>query len=185
MNTHVTEYEPELTAPVEADLLAVHDSSEKKITRVTLATLRAFMNSGAVVADAATLAVTAALHAGRTVVLDRAAGVTATLPAATGSGDRYHFVVKTTVTSNANIIQVANASDIMAGHALVAQDGGDTIVAFETAADTDTISGNGTTTGGVKGQSIELVDIAANLWWVRVTGSATGTEATPFSAAVS
>ena len=31
---------------------------------------------------------------------------------------------------------------------------------------------------------VELIDIAADLWWVRVVGSATGSEATPFDATV-
>jgi hypothetical protein len=43
---------------------------------------------------------------------------------------------------------------------------------------------DGSTKGGIKGDIIELEDIAADTWSVRVMGSATGTEATPFSAAV-
>jgi hypothetical protein len=121
---------------------------------------------------------------GHTVVLDRAAGVAVTLPAASGSGGKFKVVVKTTVTSNSNTIKVANASDTMTGMAHVLQDGGDTSVAFETAATSDTITGNGTTTGGIKGDIWEIEDVAANLWSVRGTVSATGTEATPFSATV-
>lgn len=150
------------------------------------------LKAGGVVAEnvpvnvtAATLTVTAAVHGGKVITLNRAAGVTVTLPAATGTGNRYQFVVMTTVTSNSNIIKVADATDVMYGTALVAQDGGDTAVMFETAADSDTITLNGTTTGGIKGDSFELVDIATDQWWVRGTGSATGTEATPFSATVS
>lgn len=134
---------------------------------------------------ASTLTVTAAAHAGATIVLNRAAGTTVTLPAATGSGFKYTFVVGTTVTSNSDIIKVANASDVMTGLAINAQDAADTAVAFETASTTDTITLNGTTTGGIKGDRVEVEDIAANLYYVRVVGSATGTEATPFSATVS
>lgn len=133
---------------------------------------------------AATLTVTAASHQGATLVLNRAAGTTVTLPAATGSGFKYTFVVGTTVTSNSDIIKVANSSDVMTGVAINAADGGDTAVMFETAAASDTITLNGTTTGGVKGDRVEVEDIAANLYYVRVVGSATGTEATPFSATV-
>jgi hypothetical protein len=128
--------------------------------------------------------ITAQEHAGRTVTLDRAAGITATLPAATGSGDRYRFVTITTVTSNSNIIKVANSTDVMQGVALVAQDGGDTIVAFEAGSTADTITGNGTTTGGLRGDQVDLEDIASGLWAVRVVQAATGTEATCFSATV-
>lgn len=135
-------------------------------------------------ATASTLAVTLASHDGKTVTLNRAAGITATLPAAAGTGARFRFIVATTVTSNTTVIKVANSSDVMTGTALMAADGGDTAVMFETAGTTDTITFNGTTTGGIKGDLVEVEDIATNLWHVRVTGSATGTEATPFSATV-
>ena len=66
-----------------------------------------------------------------------------------GSGDRYRVFIKTTITSGAGAVKVANASDIMAGIATLAQDAGDTSVSFETASDTDTVTTNGTTTGGL------------------------------------
>jgi len=132
---------------------------------------------------AATLAVTAQSHNNAIITLNRAAGVTVTLPAATGSGLSLKFVTLTTVTSNNNVIQVTG-NDIMTGVALVAQDGGDGELAFETAADTDTITMNGSTKGGIRGDLIELIDVAADTWYVRCTLTATGTEATPFSAAV-
>lgn len=131
---------------------------------------------------AATVAITEATHEGKVVTLNRAAGITATLPAATGGGGRYKFVVGTTFTGN-GIIQVVG-NDTMKGMALVAQDAGDTSVLFETAADSDTITLNGTTTGGLVGADIELIDIAADTWHCIVRTAATGTEATPFSAAV-
>ncbi len=132
----------------------------------------------------ATATVTSAEHSGRTVLLDRAAGQALTLPAATGSGNKYMFFVKTTITSNATTIKVVG-DDTMAGLAIVANDGGDTASIFETAADSDTISFDGSTTGGIRGATVELQDVAADLWSVRVIGAATGTEATPFSATVS
>ena len=91
----------------------------------------------------------------------------------------------TTVTSNNNVVSVASASDVMQGHAILGQDAADTAVLFETAADSDTITMNGSTKGGIVGDLIELVDADSGFWQVRVMGSATGTEATPFSAAVS
>jgi hypothetical protein len=131
----------------------------------------------------ATLTATEADHEGQFVTLNRAAGITVTLPASTGGGARYRFIVGTTFTGS-GIIQVANSSDVMTGLALVAQDGGDTCVMFETAASSDTVTLNGTTTGGITGADVELIDIAANKWFVNVRTAATGTEATPFSAAV-
>ncbi len=134
-------------------------------------------------ATAATLAVTAASHDSKIVTLNRAGGIAVTLPAASGSGVKLHFIVGTTFTSDATIKVVGN--DTMTGIALNAQDSANTAVMFETAADSDTITLDGSTTGGIKGDSIELMDIASDLWYVRIIGSATGTEATPFSATVS
>lgn len=122
---------------------------------------------------------------GALLVVSAAAGLTLTLPAASGTGRTFDILVGTTVTSNSVIVQVASASDTMTGVCVNAADGGDTAVAFETTATTDTITMNGTTTGGVKGDRIELIDAESGLWSVRIVGSATGlTEATPFSAAV-
>lgn len=131
---------------------------------------------------ASTLTVTTAAHSDRTVTLNRAGGIAVTLPAATGSGTRLRFIVGTTFTSSATIKVVGD--DIMTGFALFAADSGDTAVMFETASDTDTITFNGTSTGGYKGTIVELEDIAADTWYVSVRGSATGSEATPFSATV-
>ncbi len=131
---------------------------------------------------ASTLTVTAALHAGRTVTLNRAAGVTVTMPAATGTGNVYRFFVGTTVTSNANVIQAASASDVFQGVVSVATDAAG--VTIPTAATTDTISMNGSTTGGVIGSFVELEDVASGVFKVSGGLVSTGAEATPFSAAV-
>lgn len=134
---------------------------------------------------AATYTATQANQSEGIMTLNRAAGITVTLPAATGTGDTYTYIVGTTVTSNSYKIQAASASDIMTGFAKVLQDGGDTAVHFETASDTDTITMNGTTTGGLKGAKVVLMDIGTGLWHVDFISAGTGTEATPFSAAVS
>lgn len=135
-------------------------------------------------ATTATLTATAAAHSGRTVLLDRAAGQAVTLPAATGTGNSYKFFVLTTITSNTTTIKVVG-DDVMAGLAIVVNDGGDTASIFETVATSDTITFDGSTTGGILGATVELQDVAADLWSVRVVGAATGSEATPFSATVS
>jgi hypothetical protein len=125
------------------------------------------------------------VHANGPIILFAvAAGATLTLPASAGTGDRYRFHVHTTVTSNSAKIQVANSTDVMQGMILTCQDSGDSMVGWETASTSDTITLNGTTTGGVKGDYIELEDVATGFWRVTGTTSATGTEATPFSAAV-
>jgi hypothetical protein len=124
-------------------------------------------------------------HANAEILVNAAAGLTLTLPAASGLGDEYSITIGTTVTSNSVIVRVANATDVMTGLAVQAADGGATVGAYETAADSDTITFNGGTTGGLRGDRIVLRDVAAGLWQVEVVGAATGTEATPFSATVS
>lgn len=140
--------------------------------------------SGGVVRVAAALTLDNS-YAGKTMVFDIAAGVSVTLPAATGSGDVFRFVVKTTVTSVADVVQVANATDVMAGMLMGCQDGGDTVEGWETASTSDTITLNGSTTGGILGDFIEVQDVAAGLFSVRGQITQTGSQATPFSAAVS
>lgn len=125
-----------------------------------------------------------------TVVVNAAAGLTLTLPLAVGSGDIYSIVLGTTVTSNSVVIRVAAASDWMAGAIFVSSDNAaDATISFETATGalasrSDTITLNGTTTGGLAGDRIQLADIGAGQWEVTGWTSATGTEVTPFSAAV-
>lgn len=127
----------------------------------------------------ATLAVDSTYN-GQLIPLNRAGGMTVTLPAATGSQAVYRFVVGTTFTSS-GIIQVANASDTMNGLASV---GGGTASVFGTLPASDTITMNGSTTGGLAGSYIELVDVATGDWVVRAALVGSGSPATPFSAAV-
>lgn len=141
--------------------------------------------SGRLVAGGSALAVTEALHDGKTILLDTAAGTTCTLPASSGSGARFRFVISTVATSNSHIIKVANATDVMSGVILMANDTDASTSAFETAATSDTITLNRTTTGStIKGEWVELEDIAAGVWAVRGVLAGTGVEATPFSATV-
>lgn len=132
-------------------------------------------------------ALTLAAHEGRVVLLGEVGGdalLTVTLPAATGSGARYEFLVSVVNTSS-YVIKVADASDVMAGSIVSLADSGDTVVGFEALAASDTITLNGTTTGGASiGDTFTLVDIAADQWAVKGSTTSTGAEATPFSATV-
>ena len=121
-------------------------------------------------------------YAGRTVNLNSATGRIITLPAATGSGATYTVVVGTTVTSGSHVIRVTG-TDIIQGALGVTTDAAGVVI--PTAADSDTITMNGSTTGGLRGSLVELQDIASGVWSVRGALVSTGTEATPFSAAVS
>ena len=142
--------------------------------------------SGTTVAAGSTLTLTEATHNGKTILLDTAAGSTVTLPAASGSGAVYKFIVSVLATSNSHIIKVANSSDAMQGFVFSMSDDPATVKGFFAVAGTsDTITLNRSTTGSVtKGEYIEVVDLATNVFQVRGWTSSTGTEATPFSATV-
>lgn len=132
----------------------------------------------------ATLAVTVAAHDSKIIVLNRAAGVTATLPAATGSGAVFRFSVGTAVTSNSYKVQVADNTDVMSGSLYMTDQAAGTGTEFSTVAASDTVTMNGSTTGGLAGGLMTLVDVATNLYAIQGNLIATGVEATPFSAAV-
>jgi hypothetical protein len=136
----------------------------------------------------ATDAVTVTEHAGRTLLLGEVGGnalVTLTLPDATGSGATYKFIVSVTNTSN-YVIAVPDANNTIDGVMLYLDEDGTAVTAFPTVAASDTITLNGTTTGGVLGDYLEIVDIAADQYHVRgvMRVPAGSNPATPFSAAV-
>ena len=135
----------------------------------------------------ATGSITAATHAGKTLLMGEVGGdaaATFTLPAATGSGAEYRFIVSVVNTSN-YVIQVANANDTIDGSVIIHQDSAATVASFNTVAASDTITLDGTTTGGVSiGDELTLVDMATNQYSVKGVLTGSGTEATPFSAAV-
>lgn len=139
-----------------------------------------------------TLTVTAASHAGKIVTISSASGCTITLPAATGTGNKYRFVINTSLTSGSLVVAVASGTDFMVGGAFLGSDDAANVAKYFPTANTgtlatesDTITLNRSTTGtAAKGQWIEVDDIASAIFHVRVYTNATGTEATPFSAAV-
>lgn len=144
------------------------------------------IGSGAPVAAGGTLAVTAALHAGRTILLDTAAGSVCTLPASAGTGNKYRFLVRTLATSNSHIIKVANSTDVMRGiiHCLDSDLATVNMFGFAAGATADTITLDRTNTGSVTlGEWVELEDYLTGFWAVKgcLSGAA---PATPFSATV-
>lgn len=126
-------------------------------------------------------------HADKQIVINKAAGCAVTLPAAAGTGDKFEFVIGTTISSNTSTIKVANASDTMVGYLVTSTTTGATTNGFSEAAGgtDDTITMNGTTTGGIVGSRVICTDIAKNVWLIegRLIGS--GTLATSLSATVS
>lgn len=131
-----------------------------------------------------------AFEAGAPVTVNAAAGLTLTLPAATGTGRVYNIIIGTTITSNSVIIKVASATDWMAGQIFVSSDNAaDAAISFETATGaigsrSDTITLNGSTTGGLAGDRFTLIDVGSGQWELTGWMSATGTEVSPLSAVV-
>lgn len=137
-----------------------------------------FKTYGRQVVDSATLAVNADAHVGIRIILHRAAGITATLPPATGSGNRYEFIVRTSVTSNQYRIDTAG-TDKIAGLANMRASAAAAFAADP--ASNGRINLNGGTTGGLVGTRVVLDDVAAGLWSAEVNAVGSGTAATPFA----
>lgn len=137
------------------------------------------------VAAGATKTLTAA-NDGNTILLDTAAGSVVTLPAATGTGQKFRFRVSVLATTNSHIVKVANVSDAMQGIMIMGDDTGANAQWFAAVSGTDdTITLNRTTTGSVTlGEYFTVEDVATNLFHVTGTLTNTGTSATPFSATV-
>ena len=107
--------------------------------------------------------------------------------AATGTGSVFKFVVSVVNTSN-YLIKVADATDTIDGQIVITDADGTDASSMVTAAASDTITLNGTTTGGgAIGDYVELIDIASNQYTVSgmVTCAAGSNPATMFSATVS
>ena len=164
---------------------------------------KGFYNTGpanVIDADSST-SLTVATHAGRIVHNDAAGAVTYTLPAVNATADSAvagpgpdinnlnnvgaTFTILNSITKTGSlIVQVANSTDVMSGGAFYIDDSSDNVVGFETVAASDTITLNGTTTGGVTYAKIVCTVLASGTWSVSVHTGCTGSPATCFSAAV-
>ena len=137
----------------------------------------------------ATDAITSAEHAGRILLLGEVGGnadVVLTLPDATGSGNVYEFIVTVTMASNTYKIVCPDADNTITGQIQYLDEDGTSAASFPTVAASDTITLNGGTQGGLVGDTLTLIDIAADKWMVKglMRVAAGADPATPFSAAV-
>ena len=170
-----------------ASILTTTDATAAATSATAVEITRACDTSARLVSVGGTaLSITEALHDGKIVKLDHsAAASTCTLPDATGSGAMFRFVV-TAVNTNNHIIKVPDANNIFVGSVNILDADAAAQGAYATAATSDTITLNGTTTGGQIGDMIEVIDIAADKWAVRgqLVVPAGSNPATPFSATV-
>lgn len=125
-----------------------------------------------------------ALHDGKTLLTNALAGTIITLPPTSNSGMKLRIISLLAPTSNSNIVKVANSLDVMIGSARTSLASG-IGTNFPTAATSDTMTMNRTTSGGASnGEVIELEDVALGFWSVQALLSGSGVLITPFSAAV-
>lgn len=172
---------------VSGDAAVVGTPTEQDLDGIlaTVAELnRAADVSTRVVALAATsLAVTTVLHEGKIVSLNHTgAASTATLPAATGTGGVFRFIVGAVNTSN-HVITHAG-SDVFKGSVNLLDNDSNAQTAYAASGTDNTLTLNGTTTGGQVGDWVEFVDIASGVWAVRgqLVCPAGSNVADPFSA---
>jgi hypothetical protein len=148
--------------------------------------------TGRVVTIVETGAITVADHSDKICMLGEVGGnalVTLTLPEATGSGAKFKVIVSVLNTSS-YVLVVADTTNANFIGNVINQDadlvGTIAAIIYLAGANADTITLNGTSTGGQKGDFIELVDVATDVWAVNgvVSCPAGSNTATPFSAAV-
>ncbi len=132
---------------------------------------------------ASTLALTVALHEGKTVTLNRAAGIAISLPDSTAAatlGAKFRLFVGTTVTTTSTITITRDGTATFFGQLFQLADGGDTLAAYELPGSTIiTLGTSANTTGGTKGDTIELQCVASGVWHVIGYTTAAGSEASP------
>lgn len=132
-----------------------------------------------------TISLTQPLHANRTMVITGTALATLTLPEATGTGDTYTLIFAQVNTNNTVIVAADTTNTSIVGSANLLDADGTAQVAYVAASGDDTITLNGTTTGGQLGDQIVLTDIATDLWSVngQLICAAGSNVADPFSSA--
>jgi hypothetical protein len=134
-----------------------------------------------VAATETAVALTSTAHAERLVVLPiiTSAGLTITLPAATGTGHKYTVInngvqtLSTTVTALAGDIfyGIAKGWSLTAGaNDTFVPDGNDIKYTMDV-----------TTTGGDGGDTLTFIDIATDKWWTDITFHGSGTLATGYA----
>lgn len=146
----------------------VDASTAQTLTNKTLTSpviTGALVTSAPVNVTGASLAVAAATHAGKTITLSAAGGVAIQLPAATGTGNIYHFIVATA--SNATVLSAVVATDTFTG-GYTQNDSGDTAPAtadfFPAGSNLNTYSPTTSGGGGAAGDWFSVQDYASTLW---------------------
>ncbi len=112
------------------------------------------------------------------VIVSKADGSTITVPSATGSGNVFTIIIGETITSNTATITAPGGTSYHGGTSIRSA-ADNTASSFEATGNTITL--DGTTTGGGRGDKFVIIDIAAGLYSVQGLQNGSGTLATPFS----
>ena len=170
----------ELLGATTADLTKLNEltATSAEINRSTDASAR-------IVATTVTaLSLTVTQHGERIVLVNTNSTVanTFTLPAATGTGVKFH-VINNIVQTQGSVVVAAAGTDVLTGKALAFDSTAVTAQAevFLTSASSDKVTFNLTTTGGLGYDEVVAYDVAAATWLVEVKTVGSGNLATPFS----
>lgn len=134
-------------------------------------------------AGATVLTLTQAINGNRTTVINSTVPIAVTLPAATGTGASYRVVLNAAATATQHTLKVANTVDVMQGLVISLNTTAGVLIGFKNTASSDTLTFNGTTTGGGAAALYTIIDIAAGTFQVKGEDTAAMTT-TPFSATV-
>lgn len=122
-------------------------------------------------------------HANRILVISSEltnAAQTKTLPKSTGSGDVYEIWNNAVLTQS--LVIAALGADVLSGTAKLLSETSTNTDVFQTTATSDKYTFNVTTTGGLRGDRVKLIDYAAGTWLVDIIGNGSGTMVTGFAA---
>lgn len=139
--------------------------------------------SGRVVPITGSVTVTQAVHGGRTILVNANADMTITLAAMSGSGEKYRIAFGVSMSSKTCKV-VATGAHLFGGVFMNTDTAAGTLftaVAAANASGSTNMTFDGATTGGRKGDWVEIEDGAASIGLVKGMLNGSGTEATPFS----
>lgn len=123
-------------------------------------------------------------QSGALVRFDSATGVVYTLPTASAQtiGLSFDFAVTVSVTSNAHKIITADAATFLVGAVVMGSIATATVGGFSANGTTiRALSANGSTTGGLIGETYRVTCISATQWQISGVCIGSGTLATPFA----
>lgn len=121
---------------------------------------------------------------GSLVLMDKADGITFTLPASCSAGTYFDFVVSVTLTSSAYKVITGAGTELMVGRMLSCDtDTTDTVAIWKALVASSYISVNfdGSTKGGIKGDHFRVTKVNSTTWLVEGATNGTSAVATPFA----